>query len=102
MHSYIYIYVLVKALPHVCMENTAQGGVSRDKYSMRREVECCICLETPPTAVFFIHTSLGGALTLARFGHHRGADCDSSSESLFKPSILPTELGTNQSIAVSF
>ena len=45
------------------MKNTARG-----------EAECCICLEAkpsavfvsrhPPSAVFFIHTSLGGALTV--------------------------------------
>ena len=28
------------------------------------KVECCICLETPPNAVFFIHTSIGGALSV--------------------------------------
>ena len=30
------LYILLKALPQVCMENTAQGGVLRDKYSTRR------------------------------------------------------------------
>ena len=39
-----YIYVIVKAPPCVCM--TVQGGASRHS----------------PSAVFFIHTSIGGAL----------------------------------------
>ena len=29
-------YILLRALPRVCTENTARGGVSRDKYSTRR------------------------------------------------------------------
>ena len=42
------------------------------KYSMRGHVEstargkddCCICLETPPSAVFFVHTSIGSSLSV--------------------------------------
>ena len=33
------IYVLVKALLRVCTENTAQGGMSRDK-AIQGKVEC--------------------------------------------------------------
>ena len=37
----------------VCREaNTVQG----------KQAECCVCLETLPSAVFFIFTSIGGAL----------------------------------------
>ena len=32
----LYNYILLKALPRVCMENTALGGMSRDKDSMRQ------------------------------------------------------------------
>ena len=32
----LYMYVLVKTPPQVCMENTARGDVSRDKYSTRQ------------------------------------------------------------------
>jgi len=44
-------YMLVKALPRVCMKNTGS-------------VECCIYHETPPSAVFHTHkhTTLGSAL----------------------------------------
>ena len=41
----------------MCLEtNTAQGANTAEG-----EAQCCICLRTL-SAVFFIHTSLGGAL----------------------------------------
>ena len=45
------------------MENTARG-VCQEANTARGEAECCICLETPPSAVFFIHTSIGSALSV--------------------------------------
>ena len=49
----------------MCTENTSQGCVSTVKRFMQHKVlaECYMILETPyPGAVFFIHTSIGGAL----------------------------------------
>ena len=43
------------------MENTAQGGVPSDKYSMR--LSALFIARHAPSAVFFVHTSLGGALS---------------------------------------
>ena len=43
------------------MENTAQGGMSRDSYSTRRSRVLYDSLDTHPRAVFFIHTSISGA-----------------------------------------
>ena len=55
------------------------------KYSMRGHVErqiqyeatlnAVFVLRHAQSAVFFIHTSLEGALTFARFSRRRGADC---------------------------
>ena len=45
-------YVLLKALPRVCMENTAQGGVSRVN-TAQGKAECCIYLETRPRVLYF-------------------------------------------------
>ena len=47
MHTniYIYIYVLLKALPPVCMKYTAQDE-SRVANIARGEAECYICHET--------------------------------------------------------
>ena len=59
----IYIYILLKALPRVCMENTARGGVSRDKYSTRRSRVLYLSRDTSPSAVFFVQTSKGSALS---------------------------------------
>ena len=44
------------------MENTAQGGVSRDKYSMRQSQMLYLSRDMSPSAVFFIQTSKGSAL----------------------------------------
>ena len=44
------------------MENTAQGGVLRDKYSTRRSRVLYLFRDTSLSAVFFIHTSTGSAL----------------------------------------
>ena len=51
-----FIYVIVKALLRVCMENTAQG-----------KAECCICLETPPECCIFRTHTQGGALTVTLY-----------------------------------
>ena len=50
-------YILLKALPRVCMENTARGGVLRDKYSTRRSRVLYLSRDTSPSAVFFVQTS---------------------------------------------
>ena len=42
-------YILLKALPRVCMENTARGGVLRDKYSMRRSRVLYLSRDTSPS-----------------------------------------------------
>ena len=55
-------YILLKALLRVCMENTARGGVSIDKYSMRRSLMLYLSRDTSPSAVFFVQTSKGNAL----------------------------------------
>ena len=56
------LYILLKALPRICMENTARGGVSRDKYKMRQSRVLYLSRDTSPSAVFFIQTSKGSAL----------------------------------------
>jgi len=56
------LYVIVKALPCVCMENTARGGVSRDSYSKRQSRVLYDSRDTHLSAIFFMHTSIGGAL----------------------------------------
>ena len=54
---------LLKAPPVlVCTENTALGGVSRDKYSTRLRLVLYLSLDTPPRAVFSVQTR-GGALS---------------------------------------
>ena len=55
-------FMLLKALPRVCTENTARGGMSRDKYSTRRSRVLYLSRDTSPSAVFFIQTSTGSAL----------------------------------------
>ena len=55
-------YILLKALPQVCMENIAQGGVSRDNYSTRQSRLLYLSRDMSPSAVFFIHMSKGSAL----------------------------------------
>ena len=48
--SYTAYYVIVKALPRVCMKNTARGSVE-----WLIQAECCIYHETPQKAVFHTH-----------------------------------------------
>ena len=43
--------VLRKALPRVCMGNTARGGVMRDKYSMRRSQVLYLSRDTPKCCI---------------------------------------------------
>ena len=57
------LYILLKALPRVCMENTARGGMSRDKYSRRQSRVLYLPRDTSPSAVFFVQTSKGSALS---------------------------------------
>ena len=59
----IRIYYL-KHRRECCTENTARGGVSRDKYSTRRSRVLYLSRDMPPSAVFFVHTSSGGALSV--------------------------------------
>ena len=51
----MYVYVLVKAPPRVCMKNKARGGVSRDKYSTRRSRVLYLSRDTPECFIF--HTN---------------------------------------------
>ena len=44
------------------MGNTERGSVSRDKLSTRQSRVLCLSQDMPPSAVFFVHTSSGGAL----------------------------------------
>ena len=56
-------YVIVKALPHVCMEMQHEGVGA--KYSTRRSrVLYIFALRYPLSAVFFVHTSIGTALSV--------------------------------------
>jgi len=62
------LYVIVKAPPRVCIENAVlkmqhEGGVSRDSYSTRGSQVLYDSQDTHPSAVFFIHTSIGDALS---------------------------------------
>jgi len=54
------LQVKVKALPHVCTENTAQGGFVE---SMRQSQVLYLPQDAHLSAVFFIHTSKGSALS---------------------------------------
>ena len=56
------LYILLKALPRVCMENTAQGGMARNKYSTRQSRVLYLSQDTSLSAVFFIQTNKGSAL----------------------------------------
>ena len=49
---------------HVCMENTALGGMSRGYYSMRQSQVLYLPRHPPTSAVFFVHTSIGSALSV--------------------------------------
>ena len=44
------------------MENTARGGVLRDKYSTRQSRVLYLSQDTSLSAVFFAQTSIGSAL----------------------------------------
>ena len=57
-------YVLVKAPPRVCMENTARGGRVEGQIQHKAKLNAVFVSRHPPSAVFFVHTSLGGALTV--------------------------------------
>ena len=48
------LYVIVKALPRVCMKNTARGEC-RVVNTAQGKAECCIYHETLPSAVFHTH-----------------------------------------------
>ena len=55
-------YILLTALLRVCMENTARGGMSRDKYSMRRNRVLYLSQDISLSAVCFVQMSKGSAL----------------------------------------
>ena len=62
LNSYSKYNIPPKALPLlVCTKNTVLGDVSQDKYSIWLRVVLYLSLNTPPCAVFSIHTS-GSAL----------------------------------------
>ena len=61
-NSYIYIYILPKALPQVCMENTARVSMLRDKYSTRQSRVLYLSQDTSLSAIFFVYMSKGSAL----------------------------------------
>ena len=58
------LYVLVKALPRVCTENTVRGGRVERQIQHEAKPSAVFVSRHPPSAVFFVHTSLGGALTV--------------------------------------
>ena len=60
----ITLLVIVKTLLHACIWKIQPEGARRKANTTRGEAECCICLETPPSAVFFIHTSIGSAFSV--------------------------------------
>ena len=64
MYVCMYVYVLVKAPPRVCMKNTARGGRVERQIQHEAKPSAVFVSRHPPSAVFFIHTSLGGALTV--------------------------------------
>ena len=49
---------------HACVWKIQHKGACREANTARGEAKCCICLEIPQSAVFFVHTSIGGALTV--------------------------------------
>ena len=51
-HKASILDVCIKAPPRVCMKNTAQGGVSRDKYSTRRSRVLYLSRDTPRVLYF--------------------------------------------------
>ena len=58
-HLYVICY------SRACVWKVQHEGVCREANIARGEVECCICLETPPECcIFFIHISIGGASTV--------------------------------------
>ena len=61
---FICIHVLVKALPRVCTENTARGGHVKRQIQHEAKPSAVFVSRHPPSAVFFVHTSLGSALTV--------------------------------------
>ena len=72
MSFVVVLSVRVKTLPCVCMENTARGGGGgggggRVERLIQHEVKLSAVFASryPPSAVFFIHTSIGGALSLS-------------------------------------
>ena len=62
VYIYIYIYVLVKALLRVYTENTARGGHVSRQIQHEAKPSAVFVSRHPPSAVFFIHTSVNGAL----------------------------------------
>ena len=52
----------------MCIRKIQHQGACREANTARGEAECCICLETPSSAVFFVHTSIGGALRVVLLG----------------------------------
>ena len=59
-YACIYIYVLLKALPPVCMIYTARGE-SQVANIARGEAECYICHETPTKSCIY-HTNEAAVL----------------------------------------
>ena len=48
----------------MCVWKIQHEGACQEANTARDNAECCICLKTLPSAVFFIHTSIGGALSV--------------------------------------
>ena len=60
--GYMHInYILLKALPRVCTENTARGAC-REINAARGEAECCIYLKTCPRVLYFSYTQAKAVL----------------------------------------
>ena len=55
------LYILLKAPLRVCTDNTAQGSISKVKYSMRWSWVLYLSQDIPPSAVLFVYTNSGDA-----------------------------------------
>ena len=60
--NYSWLCFIVKALP--CVWKMQHKGLCQEANAARGKAKCCIFLETPPSTVFFIHTSIRSALSV--------------------------------------
>ena len=72
-----------------CTKNTAQGGVSKDKYSTRQSQVLYLPWDMPSSALFFVHMSSSGAMSgVLYFELLLNCKMDSSNDALRKQSKL--------------